>query len=97
VITAAHPARGLRDTKERFQLVCGEKGDDASFEALGRDSQHPFDQRGVLRVAQGGKTEQRMDGRQTGVAGPRPVAALSLKIVEERPDQWCVEVGEVEF
>ena len=39
--------------------------------------------------------EQRVNGRQPGVAGPDAVAAVGFQMVEERADQWCVQIGDV--
>ena len=52
--------------------------------------------RGVLRVAQRGVAEQRVDRGQARVAGAGAVAAVALEVVEERADQRRVEIRDVE-
>jgi hypothetical protein len=37
-----------------------------------------------------------VDGRQPGVAGGRAVAAHGLQVLQERGDQWGVELVQVE-
>jgi hypothetical protein len=38
-----------------------------------------------------------VDRRQPGVAGPGAVAPFGLEVLEERADQRCVEVSEVQL
>jgi hypothetical protein len=51
----------------------------------------------VLGVFQGCVTEQRVDRRQSGVAGADAVAALEFQVIEEAGDQGRVEVGQVQL
>lgn len=91
-VAPAFPPPVVWRIDERFGLVGGEERDGASLEPLGRDGQHALDHGGVLGVAQRRVAEQRPDRREAQVAGPRPVAAVHLQVLEERGDQRLVEV-----
>jgi hypothetical protein len=47
-------------------------------------------------MAKGGVAEQRVDGRQPGVAGRDGIGAFTFEVVQERRDQLGVDVGDVE-
>ena len=96
VVASPGPGAAVGRRQQRGDLFLGEVGDQGPVEAFGWDRQHPLDDRGVLRVAQRGVAEQRVNGRQPGVAGPDAVAAVGFQMVEERADQWCVQVGDVQ-
>ena len=87
----------VRRGQERVDLFVGEVGDDRAVEAFGRDGEHAADERGVLGVAERGEAEHRVDRRQARVAGAGAVAALVLEVIEERRDQRCVEILDLEL
>ena len=45
-------------------------------------------------MLQRGVAEQRMDRGQARIAGADAVVAVVFEVVEERADQWRVEVGD---
>ena len=47
-------------------------------------------------MAQRGIPEQRADRRQAGIAGPDAVAPVTLEMVEEGPNEGCVDLGDIE-
>ena len=96
-VAPACPAGLVRRGEQRVDLGGGQEGDDPLVGPLGRDRQHPLDERGVLGVAQGGVAEQRADRGQPHVAGPGAVAPLVLEVVQERADRGGVQVGQVEL
>jgi len=95
-VVAPGPGALVGSGQQRGDLLLGEVGDQGLVEALGRDRQHTLDDRGIFGMAQRGVPEQRVDGRQPGVAGPGTVAAIGFQVAQERPDQWCVEIGDVQ-
>ena len=75
----------------------GEERDQRLIVALGGDRQDALDRGGVLGVTQRGVAKQRADRGQARVAGADRVAALVLEVIEERADQRCLEIVEVEI
>jgi hypothetical protein len=71
VVAPPGPGGRVGGGQQRGDLLFGEVGDQGLVEALGRDRQHPGDYRGVFRMVQRGVPEQRVDGRQPGVAARR--------------------------
>jgi hypothetical protein len=65
--------------------------------AFGRDLDHAGDRRGVLGVTQRGVAVERVDRGESRVAGLAAVAAVLLKVVEERSDQRRVEITEIQL
>lgn len=47
-------------------------------------------------MTQRGVAEQRVNGGEPGVAGPRTVAPVAFEVVEEGTDERGVEVGDVD-
>ena len=70
---------------------------DGPVEALGRDGEYPGDEGGVLGMAQGREPEQRVNGRQAGVAALGAVASSAYEVVQERADGGGVEVVELQL
>ena len=97
VVAAAGPGRAVGSGEQRVDLVLVEERDCGSVRALRRDRQYPLDVMEVFGVSEGGVSEQRVDRCQAGVAGADAVAALALEVVEERGDQWRVQVADVEL
>ena len=64
--------------------------------SFGRDGEHSLDRLGVFGMAQCGVAEQRVDRGEPGVAGGHAVAAIGFQMGEERGDELCVEVADVE-
>src|SRR5712692_4466273 len=58
VVPAADPARPIGAGEQGVDLSLGEERDKGPAGALRRDGQHPGDELGVLRVAEGGEAEQ---------------------------------------
>jgi hypothetical protein len=96
VVAAPDPRGSIRRREQRIDLAAVEVGDGGSAMACGGDLKDPGDAGGVLGVAQSGVAEQRVDRREPGVPGRGAVPALAVEVSEERADQRCVEVGEVE-
>jgi hypothetical protein len=61
-------------------------------EALRRDGLHAPRLRGVFRRLEGHMAKERMDRRQSQLAGSGRDPALGFKLVEEGGDQRCVDV-----
>jgi len=55
-----------------------------------------LDRRRVFGVTQRGVAEQRVNRGEPVVAGADLVTALVLEVIEERADQRCVEVGDIQ-
>ena len=51
----------------------------------------------MLGVMQREVGEERVDRRQAHVAGGRGVVPVALEVIEERPDERRVELGDVEL
>jgi len=75
----------------------GEVGEEVFLGAFVRDREHALDRVGVFGVVQREVGEQRVDRREPVVAGRDRVAAFSFEVLEERCDQCCVEVGDIEI
>ena len=93
------PVQVVRSGAASSALISGsvEERDERSVGSLGWDREHALDVVGVFGVSERGVAEQRVDRCQPGVAGADAVAALVLEVVEERGDQWRVEVADVEL
>ena len=96
MIASAGPGGPVRAGQQRFDLVFGEEPDDGGVGAFRGDRQDPADGRGVVGAAQRRVGEQGVDRGEAVVAGRGAVAAPGFEVVEERPDQRGVNVGEVE-
>src|SRR5580658_10927932 len=96
VVASAEPGLLVGSGKERVDLVGVEITDLNPVAELARDGEDTLDRGGVLGVPQGGVAEQRVDGSQAGVAGAGGVAAVVLKMGEERTDKLAVHVSHVE-
>ncbi len=48
-------------------------------------------------MVQGGIAEQGADRGKSGIAGPHTVFSVALQMVEEGPDQGCIEIVDTEF
>jgi hypothetical protein len=97
VIAPPGPGRLVAGGQQGVDLVLGEVGDEVALEAFGRDGEHALDRRGVLRVAQGGVAEQRVDGGEAVVASADAVVAVAFEVVQERCNGRGVEVADVEL
>src|SRR5260370_20261365 len=97
VVAPPGPGGAVGGGQQRGGLVFGEVGDQGAVAALGRDGQHPGDDRGVFGVAQRGVAEQRVDGGQAGVAGGGAVAAHGFQGGQERADQRGVQVADLQL
>ena len=91
------PAPGGGRLQQRVGLVRLQEADERAVAALGRNREHPCDERGVLGMAVRGEGEPRAQRDQPGVAGGHAHAALFLKVGEEPADDAGVEVLEVEL
>ncbi len=96
VVAAPDPGRSVGSREQRCDLGFGEVADQRAVKALGWDRENALDAGGVFWVAQRGKTKQRMDRCEPGVARPRAVVAVALEVVKERGDQPGVEVADVQ-
>ena len=96
VVASAGPGRAVRCGEQRIDLCFVEERDERSVGAFGWDREHALDVVGVLGVAQGGVSVERVDRRQPRVAGPGAVARVGLEVIEERGDRGRVEIGDVE-
>jgi len=74
--------------------VALEPGHGTAGVALVRDGQDPLGQGGVAGFLQGDEAEERADGGEAGVAGPRIVATFGLEMAEEVAEQLGAELGE---
>ena len=97
VVASAGPGAAVGSVEQRLDLVLVEERDDRAVGPLERDREHAGDVLGVFGVAVLGVAEQRVDRRESHVAGADAVAALGLEVVEERGDQRRVELGDVEL
>ena len=97
VVAASEPGGPVRRGEERVDLGLGEVGDVGAVIAFGRDLDHASDRRGVFGVPEGRVAAERVDRGESRVAGPGGVAAVCLEVVEERADQWRVEIVEVKL
>src|SRR5437660_1127027 len=61
MVTLAGPGGAVWAGQEGLNLGTSQKADERSVESLGRNSEHPLDELGVLGVAKRGVAEQRMD------------------------------------
>ena len=89
-------ATGVGCADQGLDLGRGEERDDLLLEPFGRDRQDPLDHLGVLGVTQCGEGEQGADGGQPQVAGARAVVSVVFEVLEERGDQFGVEVGPIQ-
>ncbi len=83
MISTSEHRRAVRGGEQGIDFFVTKERDDRPLEALRRDREHTFNERCVLGVAQGGETEQRMDGGEPSVAGLRTVVSFSLQMIEE--------------
>ena len=91
------PAPGAGRLQQRVGLVRLQEADERAVAALGRNREHPGDERGVLGMAVRGEGEPRAQRDQPGVAGGDAHAAFFLKAGEEPADRAGVEVLEAEL
>ena len=70
MISTSEYRRAVRGSEQSIDFLVTQEGDDRSLEALRRDREHTFDEGCMFGVAQGGETEQRMDGGEPCVAAP---------------------------
>jgi hypothetical protein len=94
VVSAAEARCSVWRGEERVDLGGGEECDEVTLEALLRDGEDTLDEASVSGLAGGGEAEERVDGREASVAGAHGVAAVLLEMVEERPDERCIDVRE---
>jgi hypothetical protein len=97
VVATAGPGGLVAGFKQRIDLGVGEVGEQVALGSFRWDREHPLDRGGVLGVVQGEVGEQRVDRRESVVAGRGRVVALVFEVLEERGDQRRVEVGDVEL
>ena len=91
------PAPGVGRVQQRVGLVRLQEADQWPVAALGRDREHPRDERRVLGMAASREREPRAQRDQPGVAGGDAHAALFLQVSEEPADRVGVEVLEAEL
>jgi hypothetical protein len=92
-VQGGHHAGG----QQRVDLGLGEVGDEVALDAFGRDGEHTRDAAAVFGMVQGEVAEQGVDRGEPVVAGSGAVTPLALEVVQERGDQRCVEVGDVQL
>ena len=95
-VASTFPACRVGGGEEGVDLDGGEERHGRPVEPFRWDGQHPLDQQGVFGVAQRGVGEQRPDGGEAQVAGPRAVVALGFEVIEEGADHLGVEVVPVD-
>jgi hypothetical protein len=86
VVAAAEPGAAIRGGEQRLDLLEGEVADAGLLVAFERDRHHPAGRGEVLGVAQGRVAVERVDRRQSCVAGPGAVASVLFEVGEERAD-----------
>jgi len=96
VVAATGPARAVWGVDERVEFGLGEIGDERAFVAFGPDLQDPLDHRGVFGVTRHAVPVAGADCGQAGVAASGAAPAVGFDVVEERADQPCVELVELE-
>lgn len=87
VVAPTGPGRLVAGCEQRIDLGFGEIGDQASVGLLGCDRELALDRRGMLGMAQGEVTEQRVDRREAVVTGGGPAVPVTLEVVEEGGDR----------
>ena len=97
VVAASDPAGPVGGGEQGVDLFGFEEGDVGSLGAFGGDGQDPSDQAGVFGMFQGCVSVERVDGRQSGVAGSDAVVTAVFEMVQEGADQDGVEIAEVEI
>ena len=96
VVAAPPPGAEVGCGEQSLDLVPGQVAHVAPVDPFGGNGQHLLDQGGVLRRVEGGVTEQRVDRRQSRIAGGGAVAPAAFQVFEEGADQGGVEIAEVE-
>ena len=96
VISSAEPAGTVGSRQQRVDLAWIKEGDVGPLETDRGDGEDTLDGGGMVGMAERGKTEQAVQRRQAGVAGPRPVVAVVSQVHEKGPDHFGVEVFDVE-
>ena len=90
------PGRRIWGLQQGVDLVGTEVGDQRPFETFGRHGQDPADGGGVFGVARGGEAKQRVNRREPGIAGAHAVMSVVFEMVQERRDQFAVDIADVE-
>jgi integrase/recombinase XerD len=92
------PAQGaqVRRAQQGVCLLAREKADLRSSAAHAGNGQHALNLRRVLRHLERRVAKERANGRQAQVAAARTDAAAVLQVLQERGDQRCVDLFELE-
>ena len=96
VVAPPRPSRPVGAPKERLDLLEREERDDCLLESLLGDGEHTLDDGRRGRLPKGGEAEQGVNRHEARVAGADAVPPVLLEMLEERPDERGVEVGELE-
>ena len=92
MVTAPDPGGRIGGCDERFALVRSQESNEVFVEAFLRYGEDALNETAVRGFAQGHVSEEGVDRDQAQVARSRLVVALRFQVVEEGPDERCVEV-----
>src|SRR5437870_854522 len=97
MVATPGPCGAVWAGEQGSHLLPAEKADQRSIESLRRNSEHPLDELSVFWVAEGGKSEEGVDGGQPSIARTYGVPPLVFEMVEEASDQAGIQVADVKL
>jgi len=91
---ASEPCRPIGRHEDRLDLWARQEMHLSLVVALARYCEDALDEGAVSRLLERHEPEEGADGGQTQVARPDAGAALRLEIVQERADEWRIQIVE---
>ena len=97
MVAATGPRGAVGRGEQSVDFDVGQKSYQPTRAALGRNREDAGNDGGLIGMFQRGVAEQGMDGRQPRIASPHGVCTVAFEVLEEPPDEWRIEIAELQL